>query len=215
MKAKKILLYVVPPVAAIVVIYLINRQSIKKKNEGAVKNSPLPEPPATTTQTAPAISLFPLKKGSNNDKVKDLQRILGITADGIFGSQTESSLKSFSGKTTVDSQAELDALSAKKATQQNQAGSISRAQDLLKQFQSGGLNIFAQSDSLVYGYTQDYAGAINYNNKNFTLYKGKTYNNSDYKLIGSTKSGNLQLQVSKGDLAGTYIVNPNSITLVR
>ena len=36
-----------------------------------------------------------LKKGSKGDKVRQLQLALGITADGIFGSATESEVKKF------------------------------------------------------------------------------------------------------------------------
>ena len=36
-----------------------------------------------------------LKKGSKGDKVRQLQLALGITADGIFGSATESAVKKF------------------------------------------------------------------------------------------------------------------------
>lgn len=218
MKLKKVLLYVVPPVVIIGVIYFINRQSIKKKISDGINNSPLPEPAKATTTTASQKSLFPLNRGSKNEKVTELQRILGFSGtdlDGDFGSMTETALKSFSGKTTVDSQAELDALATKKATQQNQTASISRAQELFNKFKAGGLNIFAQVDVLGYGYTADYAGAINYTGKNVSLPKGKTYSNNDYKLIGYTKAGNLQMQITRGDFAGTYVINPNNITLVK
>lgn len=215
MKLKKVLLYIVPPVAIIGIIYIINRQSIKKKISEGVKNSPLPETNTAATSQPSTTNMFPLKKGSKNNKVAELQRILGITDDGIFGSQTESTLKSFSGKMTVDSQSELNALSEKKSTQQNASLSISRAQDLLNQFQSGTFNIFIQTDAIAYGYVSDYAGAINYNNKNLNLKKGGTLGNADYKLIGYTKGGNLQMQVTRGELAGTYVVNPNSITLIK
>ena len=215
MKLKKVLLYIVPPVAIIGIIYIINRQSIKKKISEGVKNSPLPETNIAATSQPSTTNVFPLKKGSKNNKVAELQRILGIEDDGTFGSQTESALKSFSGKTTVDSQSELSTLAAKKSNQQNASQSISRAQELLKQFQSGGLNIYTQVDTICYGYTQDYAGAINYNSKNITLKRATKFGNSDYKLIGYTKAGNLQMQVTRGELAGTYVVNPNSITLVK
>ena len=219
-KVKNVLLWSIPPVVVIGLIYFINKQSIKKKMAANLNNSPLPEPApetsgSTTSSSPSSTNLFPLKKGSKNDKVKDLQRLLGVSVDGIFGSQTEAALKSFSGKTTVDSQSELDALTAKKATQQNQTASVSRAQTLLSQFQNGGLNVFTQQTLIAYGYVADYSGAINYTNKNITMAKGKRYNNADYKLIGTTKAGNLQMQVTRGDAQGYYIVNPNIITLVK
>ncbi|PWL28268.1 MAG: hypothetical protein DCO96_09855 [Fluviicola sp. XM-24bin1] len=36
-----------------------------------------------------------LRKGSRGPEVKELQEILGIPADGIFGSQTETAVKKF------------------------------------------------------------------------------------------------------------------------
>ena len=36
-----------------------------------------------------------LKKGSRGDEVKQLQKALGVAADGIFGSGTESIVKQF------------------------------------------------------------------------------------------------------------------------
>lgn len=39
-----------------------------------------------------------LKKGSTGEEVKDLQRKLGISADGIFGSGTEQAVKNFQSK---------------------------------------------------------------------------------------------------------------------
>ena len=45
-----------------------------------------------------------LKQGSRGEQVKELQRALGIAADGIFGSQTEGAVKQFQleQKLTVD-----------------------------------------------------------------------------------------------------------------
>lgn len=66
-----------------------------------------------------SVSVFPLKRGSKGSKVKELQNALlkknasilpKYGADGDFGSETESAVKTITGKTTVDSQAELDAI---------------------------------------------------------------------------------------------------------
>lgn len=45
-----------------------------------------------------------LRKGSTGDDVKRIQRVLGVTVDGIFGTETEQALKQFQRKKgiTVD-----------------------------------------------------------------------------------------------------------------
>lgn len=63
---------------------------------------------------------FPLKKGSKGALVKQLQLALGVDklprfgADGDFGTETLNALKAATGKTQVDSQAEIDAIAKKK-----------------------------------------------------------------------------------------------------
>ena len=65
-------------------------------------------------------STFPLKKGSKGALVKNLQLALGVDklpkfgADGDFGTETLNALKAATGKTQVDSQAEIDAIAKKK-----------------------------------------------------------------------------------------------------
>lgn len=60
---------------------------------------------------------FPLKNGSKNDLVKALQSALNrlgasptLAVDGIFGSKTQAALVAQTGKSSVDSQSELDSL---------------------------------------------------------------------------------------------------------
>lgn len=51
-----------------------------------------------TISTKDVAANFPLKNGSRNGYVKDIQIVLGITADGIFGSNTESAVYNATGK---------------------------------------------------------------------------------------------------------------------
>ncbi len=54
-------------------------------------------------------SLFPLKLGSRNSKVAELQAALGgLTVDGIFGSKTQAALLAKHGKLTISNQDELN-----------------------------------------------------------------------------------------------------------
>jgi hypothetical protein len=63
---------------------------------------------------------FPLKKGSKGASVKRLQLALGkdklpkFGADGDFGSETLNAVKNATGKTQIDSLAEIDAIAAKR-----------------------------------------------------------------------------------------------------
>jgi len=209
-KVTKILKYGIPAVLVIGVIIILSTR--KKKQTNDLLRSPLPEPKSDSPSVP---SNFPLKKGSRNAKVGDLQRILGVEADQIFGSQTESALKTFAGVTVINSQKELDNLAAKKANAQKQTESVSRAQMLASQFTAtpAAYSIYIVDTARWYGYDQDKYGAILYNGKDITQPKGLTLSNADYKIIGHTKAGNVQVQVTRGTLAGTYVVNPSTITL--
>jgi hypothetical protein len=68
---------------------------------------------------------FPLKKGSRGAKVKQLQEAILIYdskilpkfgADSDFGSETESAVKTILGKTTIDSQEDIDSIIKKADT---------------------------------------------------------------------------------------------------
>ncbi len=68
-----------------------------------------------STGSSNGSGVFPLKKGSNNTTVRELQSALdghgaGIVIDGIFGDKTEAALKAYNGRTSVGSRAELDAI---------------------------------------------------------------------------------------------------------
>lgn len=61
----------------------------------------------STTTTSISVSEFPLRNGSIGNNVKKLQIYLGVTSDGIFGSNTESALYAKTGKKTM-SKSEFD-----------------------------------------------------------------------------------------------------------
>jgi hypothetical protein len=72
------------------------------------------------TPTPTPTEKFPLKKGSKGELVKKLQLALGADKlpkygiDGDFGTETLNALKAATGKTQVDSQAEIDAIAKNK-----------------------------------------------------------------------------------------------------
>ena len=134
-KVKKALMIGGPVVLAIGVIWYLTRKTSTK--------SPVPvpntdTPPAKVPAPAAASSLFPLKNGSNNSKVRELQTAIGVTADGAFGPQTEAALVSFSGLHQVDTQSELDAIKAQKKNAAAAVSNISRANDIITRYNNGG-----------------------------------------------------------------------------
>lgn len=210
MSAKKALLIWGPLVAGVgVITFLQIRQKKKIKNAEKVPPGQEVSAAVTTVPPAPASSLFPLRNGSNNAKVKELQSLLGVTADGAFGPKTETALVAFAGVKSVDDQAHLDRLKSQAAGITN----IGRATDLLAKFKKGDQAIYVSTSSPYRQVQIDAYGALIPTGKQVTLPGGKIYNNTDYILTQTTKGGNLLMQITRGALAGTYEVNPSTITL--
>lgn len=130
---KKILPYVIFGVPAIIGLYFVYKAISKPKGQDAPPNydpnnngnvDPKPNGGATPSVT----KLFPLRKGSKGGKVIELQKailtydstLLGkFGADGDFGTITENALKTILGKTSADSQDDIDAI-VKKANEKKQ-----------------------------------------------------------------------------------------------
>jgi hypothetical protein len=117
-KGKK---YWLPIALGIVGIYYIIR-SMKKTpsvmdSEGNIDTS---SGGGTSSGGTTPASDFPLKKGSKGALVQRLQLAIGTSnlpkfgADGDFGTETQTALKAITGKTQVDSLAEIDGVAAKR-----------------------------------------------------------------------------------------------------
>lgn len=212
-KTKRAILFILPLAIGGGLIYAMNR---KVKKDSKTTNATDPDQAATDTpvNTKPVVvtSEFPLQKGSNNAKVKELQQAIGATpVDGIFGSGTEAKLLSFSGVKVVKDQSQLDAI-------KKQAIGISgkvRADMLVTKFKAGGVALMCTKNTDMQMVTQDSFGAISYLSKFLALSAGKVYNPDDYKLVGSTKMGNLLVQITRGTLAGMWAVDPNTVTITN
>lgn len=202
-KTKKYLMIAAPLALGLLVIVIAARKAKRKEQEDILPEDEtlLPVPVKDPT--------FPLKQGSRNAKVTELQKILGVVADGIFGAKTEAALLAYAGLRSVASEAELATLKNKSIGLTNQL----RASDLLRKFTAGGVSLYAIKTVLCTQVIVDGYGAIIPTGKAFNLTGGKTYNSNDYKLIMSTKAGKLVFEVTQGSLAGLYTVDPNSVTL--
>lgn len=208
-KLKKALILFGPLLAGGGLIVYLNLKK-KKKMDNAPVVAPGQDIAATVETIAPvASSLFPLRNGVSNVKVKELQGILGVTADGAFGPKTEAALVSLGGMRTIDSQEQLDALKKQAAGVSN----LSRANDLALKFLKGGQSIYVINTAQLPQVMEDSYGAIIRTGKYLKLTSGIVYNNTDYQLTKSTKAGNVLMNITRGNLLGTYEVNPNNITL--
>jgi hypothetical protein len=203
---KKFLMWGVPIIAGGGLIYWLNH---RKKST--------PPPPADDNDVKDAIapatrttsSVFPLKQGSKGDKVKELQRIIGTAADGIFGPNTENALISYAGVRIVPDQKALDELKNKAIG----ASNYERAKSLVDRFKQGGVSMYVIKDATAELVEVDTFGAIQYTSRFKTFAGGKVYSNTDYQLVSPTKAGNLLFTINKGTLLGTYMVDPNLISL--
>lgn len=213
-KAKKALVFFGPLAVAVGVLYLLNKKSKNGELYGAATPTPAPEPVKTVLPPPPPTAVFPLKTGSKGEKVKELQRALGFSGtdvDGDFGGKTETRLLAFAGLKQVDSQAELDRLKNMAAGLTN----LERAKQLVTDFSKGGLALYTVSDTALKQVSIDAYGAHIPTGTVVNLKAGFTYNNTDYKITGATKSGLVTVQVTQGTNAGTYDVDPNKITLKK
>ncbi len=206
-KTKKVLMFIVPLAIAGAIVYVINKKKGKKGiDEKASDNDVKP------AYTAPVVSsVFPLKQGSRGEKVKDLQRIIGADPDGVFGPMTENSLIQFAGVRVVNDQAHLDALRNKAIGITSQP----RAFDLLAKFQrfASNLQMYVIKTTVAPKVVVDNYGAINYTGTGISLAGGKVYSREDYVLKSVTKEGKLVFDINKGSLLGSYVIDPNAISL--
>ncbi len=214
-KLKKVLLWVLPLAAVGGILAFISAKDKKKGEDAAKSGNQVPAQGAGAPVPVPAPAKppeFPLKNGSRNTYVAELQSALKLTADGVFGPKTEAALFALTGSKQVANVNDLHKIIAQAATG---ASNIARATDLITKFRAGGVALFTTSDAVATKVQQDaYNGIIDLGLV-ITLYKGKVYNNADYVPKIATKMGNLIFTVTRGALAGDYSVDPSKLTLVK
>ena len=139
-KLQKTLIYGVPVAIGLYFIYKSWKDGVfKKKGQDSLNYDPKIDTDVKTSSdgkiVSPAVAdYFPLKKGSKGAKVTELQKAIlsydntllpKYGADGDFGGETQTALNTVLGKTTVDSQEDINSIvqkaADKKKTQQTQA----------------------------------------------------------------------------------------------
>ena len=98
MKKNKYLPYVIFGVPILIGGYLLYKYVKSKKDDvtsTSVEEPTTPTKPSTSSSTYTQKNTLPLKKGNKGAYVVAIQKKLGISADGIFGSGTATSVANF------------------------------------------------------------------------------------------------------------------------
>mgnify|MGYP006271579515 CR=1 FL=1 len=118
-KALKWTLIALPIVVGGFIVYRKMRKGTKVDEQPKETPTPKETPKESPRETTQSSVGFPIKKGSKGAKVKELQTLIlrkdpkalpKYGVDGDFGSETEGALKRLFNKTSVENQAELDAI---------------------------------------------------------------------------------------------------------
>jgi hypothetical protein len=201
-------LYIFGPLAVgIGVILWVNRKRKPTPKEKAEEQT-ADNTTATLVAAPPPPAEFPIQQGSRGEKVREVQRALGVSADGVFGPKTEAALVAKMGVRSIRDQKQLDEL--KKLA--SGISSLSRANDLIAKYNQGA-SMFTVSTAQAERINIDAYGAIVYSGQLLSLPGNKLYNRDDYKLLMATKNGKLIFEITRCALMGKYLVDPNLITV--
>lgn len=204
--------------AVILVRKLMNRSTpFKDFDTKAAAQPPLQ---ATTP------SDFPLKNGSKNALVKQLQDLLGLTADGIFGAKTQGALLLKTGKTSIANQADFDivfkTLAAQKAQAAAQALASTKGQKSQKIINDYNANSSFKVMTLkafrAHRYNMDVYGVMTSTGFGTDLKANDTFAHASIEMIGVGGSGDVRVRVTSYSSTlpeGYYLFDPSNITLVK
>lgn len=209
MKLNKKLIYYSLPI--LIGGYLIYRQFAVKKDG----NSDAPPPPPQPTPSSGATSDFPLSKGSRNETVRALQILLNtalkaqgktlLTPDTIFGTKTENALFALTGKKSISSQSEFDAVKRQLAATSELSSNLDWAWKLIDAYNSGLYrNLVVKSPIVLQKVQKNFQGLWVNSGGTITM-PLKNYSLADYALRSATNQGDLRIEITNGALAGMYI----------
>lgn len=220
-KIFKIMLILAPCLIGIAVVWYISSKAKKSAGSGSNVNnggSGLQDLYGGNTGTQTSVNSsgcsFPLKSGSNNDCVKQLQQALGgLTVDGVFGPATQSRLQQLTGKTSISSASELNSvigsLSNANSASIDDFARGSQADVLTLQYNSGKYtNWQATKASTLIGIMWPLTTT---NGQKINLDNGQKISMATYNLIGKTNDNYLVL----ADFFGNYYkADPQALKLV-
>lgn len=164
---------------------------------------------------APSTGLYPLKYGSRGAEVKMLQSALGVTADGIWGTNTDNALRKKTGKSQITDAADLNKtinqLKGVTNSGDNNAGRIKLAQDFLqraKAMPTTRLVIMLDTQAGQYRLEPVTAGVREtYLNKKKLFSKGQIF--ADWAAVKMFPDGFLLIRIGKE----YYALSPYAIKL--
>jgi hypothetical protein len=195
--------------------YVPTKQAIPA---GSAANKSTGTGTATGTPSAVATNVsscsFPLKVGSNNSCVGQLQDILGVTIDNKFGSGTLGALQEQTGKTQITDANDLSNTIDQVMAQDAANGMLARAQALLSTYTQS-QSIFTLNSTVWKQVVMDSSNSWVYVGYQLSLGASKKMNNNDYQLWDiDNATGNLLIVCNTGANAGIWSANPLDITLV-
>ncbi len=197
------------------VIRYIKGKKIPSEKEKDVTGNVGESAPVKTSPIQASAGSFPLKFGSKNSLVGQLQTALGISSDNAFGAKTQAALLAQTGKLSITTQQEFNTIITSLSMRPAIAANIKRADSLIATYKNNTLSqMMAINNITAYGGIEDTSGAFILNNKNVTLKSGVKLSRADYVPYKHTAQGYLVFIITTGTLKGTYKVDPNKITLV-
>lgn len=239
-KALKWTLILVPVAVGGVIVYTqLKKYAVpSKKPIPTNSNGTLGQGAAAAVDQASGISEatinsnnFPLKVGSNNKYVGELQDVLGVTIDNKFGPGTQAALQEQAGVSQVASLTHLnsieDAILQNDASADAIATKASLSGSIVSNFQNGGIavgnNITTLADTTWFMVTQDPGSGnwikgdmqlslkadTNLGTKNYVPYTVDGYSGN---LIVYCNGGNI-LSTLFGSNIGYWMADPNAISL--
>lgn len=171
-------------------------------------------------------SIYPLKKGSRGNKgtptgdaIRLLQLNIGAGVDGIWGNETDKLLKEKTGKTQIDSEADLQSvisqINSTKQTQSAKSERYNRSWDIIRSLTKGFSNIKIKETSYWQKIAKDNINNSYYNEPTImNLKKGQKLSLTDYLPISTLNNGNLVIECFSGANKGLWETDPTTINLV-
>lgn len=211
--------------------YLYDTKKSKIEDDKPPKSDPPKGAAQTTEQVKQSLSSsscnFPLKKGSKNSCVKQLQQTLinsfgskilpKYGADSDWGSETEKAVKeklNISSIKDADELAKIIAgLQTKATTSTENNKRMERALTVINSITGSGMSWQAVKNSNWWKTIEDY-GAYQNTNLSIPMNIGDKMNMQDYQFKTTTASGFLIIECVRGANEGLYMVSPYDVKVV-